>query len=130
INEAKNKEILLAIATSSSSKNVATLLESNLGKQALSLFETIVTCDIVEDKKPSPAVYQYALAQMGLEAQDCIAIEDTYNGNLSALNTGIKTVITIHDFTVQDDFTGASLVIDNLGEPGQAFTVIDGNDFG
>ncbi len=46
------------------------------------------------------------------------------------MNTGIKTVITIHDFTVQDDFTGASLVIDNLGEPGQAFTVIDGNDFG
>ncbi len=117
LSEAKQRDIKLAIATSSSTANVETLLINNLGKNALSDFEAIVTCDVVQDKKPSPAVYQFTLAEMGLEPEHCIAIEDTTNGNRAALAAGLKTVITTHDFTVDNDFEGASLVIDQLGEP-------------
>ena len=60
----------------------------------------------------------------------CIAIEDTTNGNRSALAAGLKTIITTHEFTVDSDFTGASLVVDQLGEPGNSFSVISGNAFG
>lgn len=116
IEEAKQKNISMAVATSSSKDNVETLLKSTLGNNALDLFESIVTCDIVETKKPSPAVYKHVLMKLGLRSSDCVALEDTYNGNQAALAAGIVTVITTHFFTIDDNFDGASLVTNHLGE--------------
>lgn len=130
IKEARQKGISMAIATCTSTANVETVLKSALGEDALSYFETLVSCDLVADKKPSPAVYQYALANLGLKPENCIVLEDTSNGNHSALTAGIKTVITTHPLTVDEDFTGASLIIDQLGEPEKHFTVSSGNSYG
>jgi HAD superfamily hydrolase (TIGR01509 family) len=130
INEARDKGIIMAIATSTSTANVETVLKSALGEDTLSYFETLVSCDLVADKKPSPAVYQYALANLGLKPENCIVLEDTSNGNRAALSAGIKTVITTHPLTADEDFTGASLVVDQLGEPENHFTVSSGNSYG
>jgi len=130
IKEARQKGISMAIATSTSTANVETVLKSALSEDALSYFETLVSCDLVADKKPSPAVYQYALANLGLKPENCIVIEDTSNGNRSALAAGIQTVISTHPLTVDEDFTGASLIIDQLGEPEKHFTVSSGNSYG
>lgn len=124
--EAREKNIRLAIATSSSRSNVETLLSTALGAEALDLFEVIVTCDIVDTKKPSPAVYDYVLVALGLSPENCIAIEDTHNGNQAALGAGIATVITTHMFTTDDYFDGASLVVDQLGEPDSPMSVLLG----
>jgi beta-phosphoglucomutase-like phosphatase (HAD superfamily) len=129
-NEAISKGIKLAIATSSSLSNIETLLVNTLGHESILWFDAIVTCDVVNDKKPSPMAYQLALARLGLKPEYCIAIEDTTNGNLSALAAGLKTIITTHEFTIDSDFIGASLVLDQLGEPENSFTVISGNAFG
>ena len=126
IHEAKDQGIELGIATSSSRQNLETLLKLTLGKNGLELFEVIVTCDVVEDKKPSPAVYQYVLSELELDADNCVAIEDAHNGNMSALATGINTIITTHQFTTNDNFTGASLVVDHLGEPDHKFEILAG----
>ncbi len=99
-----------------------------LGKKAHEVFEVIVTCDIVETKKPSPAVYDYVLVALGLSPDNCIAIEDTHNGNQAALGAGITTVITTHIFTTDDYFDGASLVVDQLGEPDSPISVLVGNN--
>ena len=130
ITESRQQGIKIGIATATSLANVKTLLENNLGKNALSLFDAVVTSDIVKDKKPSPVVYQCALAELGLTADNCIAIEDTTNGNLAALACGLKTVITTHAFTIDNDFSGAELVLDQLGEPETPFNVIKGDAFG
>ena len=130
IREARENHITLAVATSSSRKNLETLLSTTLGETALTWFHAIVSCDEVVDKKPAPVVYQSVLAKLGVTAQHCIALEDTQNGNMAALSAGIKTVITTHYFTVNDDFSGASLVVDQLGEPGQPFTVSAGDAHG
>jgi len=130
LKEAKAKGISMAIATSTSTANVETVLKNALGEDALSYFETLVSCDLVANKKPSPAVYQYALANLGLKPENCVALEDTCNGNRSALTAGIKTVITTHPLTVDEDFSGASLVVDQLGEPEKHFAVSSGNSCG
>ena len=127
IGEAMKSHIRLAIATSSSRHNLETLLANTLGVDALGWFRAVVSCDTVEDKKPSPAVYQLALAKLGLEPQYCVAIEDTRNGNLAALAAGLRTIITTHAYTQDDDFRGASLVVDNLGEPDRPFHVAAGS---
>ena len=130
IREARARHITLAVATSSSRKNLETLLHNTLGDGALGWFRTIVSCETVLEKKPSPAVYQYVLAQLGVKPEHCMAIEDTQNGNLAALAAGIRTIITTHQFTTDDDFSGASLVLDQLGEPGSPFSVSAGNAHG
>ncbi len=117
IDEARQQGIRLAIATSSAYANVKILLDSNLPKEWPSWFEVLATCDIIESKKPSPAVYQFVLQEMGLRADQCVAFEDSYNGNRAALAAGIKSVITTHTFTENDDFSGAALVLDGFGEP-------------
>ncbi|MBT7953266.1 MAG: HAD-IA family hydrolase [Gammaproteobacteria bacterium] len=130
IEDAIKNEITLAIATSSSHKNVETLLTNALGEEALDLFSVIVTSDIVEDKKPSPAVYQLVLSELGLEPENCVAIEDTFNGNKAAIGANLKTVITTHLYTIDDDFSDASLVVEQLGEPDSPFAIKSGNAFG
>lgn len=126
INEAREQDIQLAVATSSSTANLRTLLNKTLDIEPEDLFDTIVSSDIVSDKKPSPIVYQCALAGIGLMSEKCIAIEDTYNGNMAALNAGLKTIITTHTYTEEDDFTGATMVLNHLGDPNNPFTVTQG----
>jgi HAD superfamily hydrolase (TIGR01509 family) len=130
INEAVAQGLQLGIATSSSIKNVEALLTNTLGADSLKLFDGVVTCETVTDKKPSPSVYQFALAKLGVSPEHCVAIEDTHNGNMAARGAGINTIITTHTFTVDDDFTGARLVVDQLGEPGIPFTVLAGDALG
>lgn len=130
IRECRQAGLKLAIATSSSAENAATLLNNTFGSYGNEIFATVVTSDVVADKKPSPAVYEYTLAQLGMKAEHCIAIEDTGNGNLAALAAGIKTVITTHPLTIDDNFVGASLVINHLGEPGNPFWITAGKSFG
>ena len=118
IAEAKARQLSLAIATSTALANVNLVLKHAYGDQgAAALFDVIASCDLVVDKKPAPTVYQYVLAHLGALPEQCVAIEDTRNGNCAALSAGIKTVITIHPLTIDEDFTGASLVVDQLGEP-------------
>ncbi len=125
--EAHSQNIKLAIATSSSRRNVDTLLGATLGTKATGLFRAFATCDVVEDQKPAPALYQYALAELGIEPAHAIAIEDSRNGNLAAMAAGLDTIITTHRYTRDNDFRGAALVLDQLGEPDQPFTVIAGS---
>lgn len=117
ITEARAEGLRLAIATSSAYSNVKTLLDANLPDGWAGWFDVIAACDDVETKKPSPAVYNYALLKLGLEAEDCIALEDTPNGCRAAAAAGLTTVITTHYLTEGHDFRDADLVVDQLGEP-------------
>lgn len=130
INEATREGIMLGIATSSSEANFLTLIRQTLDVEPDKLFDAIVTSDIVTDKKPSPVVYQCALAEMGLTADNCIAIEDTTNGNKAAQFAGLQVVITTHAYTTDNDFSGAALVVNHLGEQDNPNTVREGDALG
>lgn len=45
------------------------------------------------------------------------------------MGAGLKTIITINDYTRSHDFSGAALVLDTMGEPDQPFKVLAGNSF-
>ena len=81
-------------------------------------------------KKPAPDIYHYALEKMGLAAADCLAFEDSENGLRASLGAGLKTLVTINDYTLDHDFTGAAVVLSDLGEPGAPTRVLAGPDLG
>ena len=72
--------------------------------------------DVVTAKKPAPDIYQWVLAQLGLDAGVCLAVEDSENGLRASLGAGLKTVVTLNDYTRGQDFSGAAWVLDSLTE--------------
>ncbi|RKU43401.1 hypothetical protein DL546_002771 [Coniochaeta pulveracea] len=42
--------------------------------------------------KPDPAIYLWAMEKLGKKAEECVAIEDSKSGTLSATRAGIKTI--------------------------------------
>ena len=107
----------MAIATTTTSVNVITLLESTLGKGAHRWFEVIGAGDVVPYKKPEPDIYEYVLKELKLPAAACFAFEDSANGLKASTGAGIRTIVTPTAYTADEDFTGAFSVISDLGEP-------------
>ena len=127
LNEARAAGLRLAVATTTTPENVSALLEHALEKGSMDWFEVIAAGDIVPAKKPAPDIYTWALEQMNLKPEECIAFEDSRNGILSSLGAKLKTIITVNGYTAQDDFSGAAIVLDHMGEPGEGFSVLAGN---
>ncbi len=130
IQSARDVGMRLAIATTTTPENVTYLLSSTLGKESIDWFEVIAAGDIVPAKKPAPDIYTWAMEQMDIKADACLAFEDSLNGVKSSLAANLKTIITVNDYTKDDDFSGASLVLDQYGEPNLPFTVIEGDAMG
>lgn len=114
LSAARRRGQRLAIATTTSAGNIDALLSSALGAAWRAYFDVIVAGDEVPHKKPAPDVYVEALARLGLSADECLAIEDSANGLISASRAGIAVVITRSIYFRDDDFVGALLVVDDL----------------
>jgi len=117
LNEARAEGLRLAIATTTTAENITTLLTATLGESSIGWFDVIAAGDVVPSKKPAPDIYIYALQHLGLDATECIAFEDSENGLLSSLGAGLKTIVTVNSYTRQQNFGGAVLVLEELGEP-------------
>lgn len=126
ISEARSEGIRLAIATTSALPHVRSLLENRLDP---SWFEVIAAGDIVPAKKPDPAIYHYVLKNMDLEARDCLVFEDSLHGLQASIGAGLPTIVTVNEYTKGQDFSEAILVLSDLGEPEQPFSVFAGNPF-
>jgi len=116
IEETHATGIKLAIATTTSPENVSALLEVALGQDWQKYFDSVGCGDIVPQKKPAPDIYNWVLDELKLAPQDCIALEDSRNGLLSAMAAGIKTYITTNPYTHRHDFDGAAGIFDDLGD--------------
>lgn len=127
LRQARQVGIRLAIATTSRFENAIALLETTLGPDSPNWFEVIAAGDIVPHKKPAPDIYNYVLEKLDLAAKHCLVFEDTEHGLMAATQSGLKTVVTVNDYTQHQDFSAATLVLSHLGEPNQPFTLIAGN---
>lgn len=123
--EALDRGIKLAIATTSTPTNVKALLRSTLGDDSPNWF-AISAGDVVERKKPDPAVYYEALEVLGVGPGQAIAFEDSSNGLQAARAAGLAVVATPSLYLKHEDLTAASVVVSNLGEPDKPFKKIAG----
>lgn len=110
-------------------ENVEMLLRTTLGEDSPGWFEVIAAGDMLPAKKPAPDVYHYALQVLDLHAASCLALEDSRNGLHSAMDAGLRTVVTVTDYTRGQDFSGAWRVVDRLGESNVTATVLQGRSW-
>ncbi len=124
--EAQQAGLRLAIATTTTPANVDALLANTLGRDALDWFEVIGAGDCVPNLKPAGDIYSYVLEKMNLHPSACLAFEDSRNGIIAATEAGLKSVITVNEYTLEHTFDDALVVLNHLGEPDQPFRVLEG----
>jgi len=125
--EARQAGLRLGIATTTTPANVTALLRHGLADDAEDWFDVIAAGAVVPNKKPAPDIYFYAMEKLGVSAAECLAFEDSENGLRSAQGAGLRTLVTVSHYSRGQDFSGAALVLDQLGEPDHPFEVLAGD---
>ncbi len=115
VDEAILHGIKLAVCSTSSELAVSNLVQTLMGKDRASKFQ-IFAGDMVKKKKPAPDVYLMAVDTMKLDKSKCVIVEDSYIGVGAAVAAGISCLVTKSSYTAMEDFTGAKLIIDELGD--------------
>ena len=82
----------LALASSTRGPTVERQL---MAAGVIDFFETRTTGEMVEHSKPNPEIYLMACKSIGMNPEDCAAVEDSLNGIRSAYAAGLKPVMVI-----------------------------------
>ena len=109
--EARRRNLPIAVASSSLREWV------NLKLAVIGLtdaFQVKLGGDDIVNGKPAPDIYIKAAGLIGLEAQQCVAVEDSPIGLAAASSSGAYTVCTLTDSTRHLDLSAADVIIENL----------------
>lgn len=109
-------DMLLAICSTSNERSVNLIAEKLLGPKRKAKFRAILAGDVVSKKKPDPEIYNLATQRLSAKSEECVVIEDSRNGLLSAKAAGMHCVITTTGYTKEEDFSEADLVVSELGD--------------
>jgi len=121
IDEAIAAGLKLAVCSTSNERAVQAAVNIMLGPERAPRLP-VFAGDMVPAKKPDPAIYKLARDQLGLDPARCVVIEDSNNGLRAAMGAGMHCIVTISSYTGGEDFTGAELVVPELGD-GDAITI-------
>lgn len=77
-------------------------------------FECYCTADTVTNVKPHPELYLQALEQLGVQANEAMAIEDSPNGAKAAVTAGLHTIVIKNALTEQLPFGHGHHTISSL----------------
>ena len=114
ISYAKHHNLKLGFVTTTSETNVDAVFCA-LGDQiSRADFNFIGDDIIISNPKPSPDIYQIAMSKLHLDAQDCVAIEDTASSMKAALSANIRCIAFPGAFAQRNDFNGASVITSEL----------------
>jgi len=77
-------------------------------------FQHLVSSRELKRNKPFPDVYLEAARRLRVLPQYCLAVEDAGIGVDAASAAGMKVVAVPNRFTIQDNFSGADIVLQSL----------------
>lgn len=102
----------LAVVSSSAMRRVLASLETagllHLFTQPdAELIFSAASCLPSPSSKPDPAIYLHAMRVLGVDARECVAVEDTASGALSAVRAGVKGVVGyLGPYVLEDEEKG------------------------
>jgi len=103
----------MAIVTSTRPEHFA-LVHDRLGIREH--FELVLTGADYTRSKPDPEPYLLAAARLGLRPSDCLVVEDTERGLVSATRAGMRCVVVPRGLSAGGDYTGAYRVLSKIDE--------------
>jgi beta-phosphoglucomutase-like phosphatase (HAD superfamily) len=124
VRDARAAGLQLAIATTTSERNVHELLAATWGPGSADWFAVIGAGDVVPNKKPAPDIYLHVLRHLGLAPGQCLALEDSAVGARSALAAGLPVVVTRSRYTADDAMPAGLLAAWPQLDEAQPLTVL------
>jgi len=115
VDEAIASGVKLACCSTSNEKAVSNLISTLMGPDRAAKFN-VYAGDMVKAKKPAPDVYNMAVEDMKLDKSRCVIVEDTHIGVGAAVAAGISCIVTVSSYSAGEDFTGAKMVVNELGD--------------
>ncbi|WP_270088554.1 HAD family hydrolase [Sphingobacterium sp. SYP-B4668] len=107
----KEKGTQIALVTSS----YRTTVDKVLGHHGLlPYFSIIITRDSVQQPKPNPEPYLLAVEEMGIDAQNCLVIEDTITGTTAAQAAGLYCIAVSEQPIEREKLKVADQLFSNL----------------
>ncbi len=117
--EADDLELTLGVCTTSNQRAAHAIAHGLLADIP---FQFVLAGDVVQVKKPDPAIYLLALKKSGLHADQCVVFEDSHIGAVAAKAAGMHVVATTNLYTENEDLSMADLIVNCLGQPGGPHT--------
>lgn len=108
----KAKGLKIGCASNSNTQRLRKALDEN---GILNYFDAVISMEMVSKGKPDPAVYQLALKELDVDAQKCLALEDSAAGIKAAKRAGCVVAAKKHPrFKINQ--SESDVVIDGLCE--------------
>ena len=95
----QSKGVRIALASSSSYRIIRTVLDKFDLKDK---FELVHSAEDEEYGKPHPAVYLTTARKLQVRPEECLAIEDSFNGVLAAKDAGMRCIAVPDSFSHDD----------------------------
>lgn len=114
IRYALDNRLRLGFVTTTSEANIDAVFFAVANQLNRSDFNFIGNNKIASNTKPNPEIYLKALSELQLDAQHCIAIEDTQISMRAALAADIRCIAFPGAFAEDNDFSGAALITQRL----------------
>lgn len=113
LNSAKSNGLKVGLASSSKGEWVFHHI-NRLGIHHY--FDCISVLEDVTNPKPDPELFLRTLSHLGISSLEAIALEDSFNGTLSAKQAGMHVVAIPNQATSSMNFDKADLVISSLAD--------------
>ena len=112
--------IAVGICSAATRAGFDKVVDAIVGPERLAKLDVVIAGDDVTAKKPDPMIYNLARERLGLEASQCVVIEDSMVGLRAAKSASMKCVITYTDQTSYEDFysEGADAKVPDLSAGG------------
>lgn len=80
-------------------------------------FKAVVSADELDGEgKPSPVIYLRTAQRLDVDPRQCIAVEDSKNGALSAKSAGMYCIGFRNGFNEEQDLSRADMIIHRFSE--------------
>lgn len=107
------KKFKQALATSSERKLVEVVLKRFQIEEA---FDEITCGDEVEKGKPAPDIFLKSADKLGIDASECVVIEDSFNGIKAGKAAGMKVIAHKVSHNKDVDFSAADFMVTSIKE--------------
>lgn len=113
LQELKEKNIPAAIGSSSGRQVIDAVVEKF---QLHKYFQSILSGADLPKSKPDPAVYLLSAKRLGIDAKDCIVIEDAASGIAAAKAAGMYCIAYRNPNSGPQDLSKADRIVSSLAE--------------
>jgi len=104
---------IMALATSSHPKDANAVLKA-LGFE--NFFSYVASKNSIERVKPYPDIFLHVAQEINTPPENCLVIEDAEKGILAADAAGMKSIAVPNKYTIDNDFSKATLLVNSLEE--------------